>query len=115
MTVQWWGWCLVALGVVFVAHFIAVVLLCIYPVHRDKTEIIGAPASLSALGGTGLTQAIAGFPNAGGTSSSTKMLSTKKADATFFTSYFQLEGMDDEFSKDHELVPMFASDHMKTQ
>jgi hypothetical protein len=112
MTVQWWGWCLLALSVVFVAHAIAVVLLCIYPVHRDKTETIGAPASL---GGTGPTQAIAGFPNAGGTASSTKMLSTKKADATFFTSYFQLEGMDDEFSKDHELVPIFASDHMKTQ
>ncbi|CUG05902.1 membrane-associated protein, putative [Bodo saltans] len=116
MTVQWWGWCLVSLGAVLAAHGIAVIFICVYPVwQRDfRADTIGSSTSVATLGGTASTQAIAASLNATNSSATTRMAAAKKADASFFTSYFQLEGMDDEFGQDQELVPIFASDHMKT-
>lgn len=95
---------MVSLAVVVLVHIVVAILCCAKPMwKRTRVGTGGDAAPVPPL-----HDVRSGSP-AGGRSA------TRKADATFFTTYFHLDGdADDELVADTELVPIYATDHVKT-
>lgn len=93
MSVPWWGWCLLTLFLVLFVH----AMTCVMCLSKDvRRRVLLAESALAA------EKTAEGAPATGANAKPSNAVA-KRADASFFSTYFQL----DEGADDAESAPTF--------